>query len=86
MLVDLRRLPYAARFSEVIAERWLIDGDRWTDHDLFDLMYLSCAAGYADYVVSEKKMGHLLREVRLRVPSGAEVFSRLRDLRDHLNA
>ena len=84
LLKDVRSLPYTGRFSEVLAERWASTNDGWSDHDLFDLMYLSCAAGYADYVVSEKKMAHMLRKVENRVPPGAAVVPKLKDLRARL--
>ncbi len=84
LLRDVRSLPYTGRFSEVLSERWASANDGWSDHDLFDLMYLSCAAGYADYVVAEKKMSHMLRKVENRVPPGATVVPKLKDLRARL--
>ncbi|WP_329580158.1 hypothetical protein [Streptomyces sp. NBC_01361] len=56
-------------------------GDKWVNHDLNDLYFLACAAGYADYVVAEKKTGHLLRNAnRTLTEPRASVHLNLRSL------
>jgi hypothetical protein len=56
-------------------------GDEWVNHDLNDLYFLACAAGYADYVVAEKKTGHLLQNANRALPEPrASVHLNLRSL------
>jgi hypothetical protein len=69
---DLGALPSVGRQREVIHTRFQNRTDGWKPNDLVDLMYLSCAAGYADHIVCEKKMGTYLRQVGQRT-QGAEV-------------
>jgi hypothetical protein len=47
--------------------------------DLTDMIYLSCAAGYADYVVCERATAGTLREAVRRRGGGTQVFRRLQD-------
>jgi hypothetical protein len=74
------RLPLLARIVAVTEQRLRDPRDRWTDHDLLDLFYLSCAAAYADVVVAERKFTHLLRLADKTSPSGAAVVPNLRSL------
>jgi hypothetical protein len=82
---DLRRMPYMGRVHEVVQLRLANRDDRWEGNDLTDLHFLSCAAGYADVVVAERKHGNYLRRVAPRVTSGAEVFTSLRDAAELLS-
>ena len=76
---DLRQMPYMARVHEVVQLRLANRDDRWEGNDLNDLHFLSCAAGYSDIVVAEKKHGNYLRRVAARVTRGAEVVTSLRN-------
>lgn len=82
---DLRALPSVGRQREVIHQRFQNRTDGWKSNDLVDLMYLSCAAGYADYVICEKKMGTYLQQVGQRT-RGAEVHLSLRTLIEALGS
>ena len=51
---DLPGMPTLGLFREVLHEK-LSDGQlRWADNDLIDMMYLTAAAGYCDYVAGER--------------------------------
>lgn len=51
---DLPGMPTLGLYREVLHEK-LSDGQlRWADNDLVDMMYLTAAAGYCDYVVGER--------------------------------
>ncbi|QDY77676.1 hypothetical protein [Streptomyces qinzhouensis] len=69
---DIRRFPALGLFREMLHNRHLNKGTRWRLNDLTDMMYLSCAAGYADFVVCERHMrdplAHGLRRLGLKTP------------------
>lgn len=71
-------LPYLGRLRDVIYHRLRGAGRPWEASHLNDLMFLACAAGYADVLVGENETTHLLqRGVRDR-PTGAGTYSTLR--------
>ncbi|MGC5344842.1 hypothetical protein [Streptomyces sp. DT171] len=74
------QLPFTGRVLEIIQARLRNPSDKWANHDLNDLLFLACAAGYADHVVAEKKTGHYLREADKHVVPGASVHLNLRSL------
>jgi hypothetical protein len=47
-------LPSTGLFRELLHEKHLNKGSRWEPNDLTDMVYLACAAGYADIVVCER--------------------------------
>lgn len=72
---DMARLPYLGRNREVIHLKLQNAQKRWHSNDLIDLMYLPCAAGYADYVVCEKHTGDYLQRLSRGRGDGAKVFT-----------
>ena len=48
-------------------------------NDLYDLMFLSCAAGYADVVAGEHHTSHFLNLAGRQRTDGAAVFGSLTD-------
>ncbi|MEK9523475.1 hypothetical protein MIU24_29410 [Streptomyces venezuelae] len=62
-------LPFLGGVLEVTHARLRNPADRWVTNDLNDLHFLACAAGYADYVVAEKKTGHLLQAATRALPT-----------------
>jgi hypothetical protein len=76
---DVARMPSLGLFRELVHERHLNKGTTWRENDLTDLIYLSCAAGYADFVVCERATAGLLRNAITKRGSGARVFRRLAD-------
>lgn len=51
---DVAAMPALGLYREVLREKHYDPGTRWESNDLTDLMYLTCAAGYADHVVGDK--------------------------------
>lgn len=66
--------PALGRYREIIHRRLSNPSDTWEPNDLYDLLFLSTAAGYGDVVVAEKKMGNYLRQCETAVTAGAQVF------------
>lgn len=56
----LAGLPHVGRARELTHYRLVNAEDSWEVNDLNDLLFLTCAAGYADVVVAEKKFGNYL--------------------------
>lgn len=75
----LMRQPALSRYREVVHRRLSNSSDRWEPNDLYDLLFLSTAAGYGDVVVAEKKMGNYLRQCEVAVTAGAQVFVTMAD-------
>ncbi|MFD6918562.1 hypothetical protein [Streptomyces virginiae] len=80
-------LPFLGGVLEVTCARLRNSADRWVNNDLNDLHFLACAAGYADYVVAEKKTGHLLQAASRSLPAPrAEIHRNLRSLLQGLSS
>lgn len=75
--IDLEHAPYLGRLREVMHRRLSNPQERWETNDLVDMLYLPCATAHADVVVTEKKMGHFLRQVQRGRADGATVYSSL---------
>lgn len=81
---DLAAAPYLGRMRDAIHSRLRNADDSWEANDLIDMLFLPCAAAYADFVVSERKAGdYLLRAQRSR-SDGARIITSLADLLDFL--
>ena len=72
-------LPAMGLYREIFHNRHLNKGTRWRRNDLTDMIYLSCAAGYADIVVCERHMREHLERGTKRLDLPAKVFRRLSD-------
>jgi hypothetical protein len=57
-------MPATGCYVDVAAAKHGNRMTRWKPNDLFDMNYLACAAGYADYLVGEKATVELLRQSR----------------------
>lgn len=71
--------PAVGLFREMLHSRHLNKGTTWRPNDLTDMIYLSCAAGYADFVVCEKHMRDPLQHGLKRMGRSAQVYRRLAD-------
>jgi hypothetical protein len=58
----------------------LLTGHTWEGNDLTDLMYLSTAAGYCDFVAGDRRTIALLRQSKRRLGLGVELHSDLTSL------
>jgi hypothetical protein len=74
---DICRLPALGMFREMMHGRHLNKGTVWKFSDLTDMIYLSCAAGYADFVVCERHMGSILAQGVKRLKRPTQVFTQL---------
>ncbi|WP_165368345.1 hypothetical protein [Phytoactinopolyspora endophytica] len=75
----LMRLPSVGRIREVTHRRLANADDSWERNDLYDMLFLSTAAGYADFVVGERKIGNYLRQAAATTPPGGQVFVKMAD-------
>ena len=80
----IQELPALGRYRELIHRRLVDPGRRWHGNDLVDLVFLTAAAGYADFVVCERRTGEDLRRAAESVSPGASVHPNLADLVDDL--
>jgi hypothetical protein len=78
-------MPSLGLYGELYHQRHLA-GVPWSPNDLSDMVYLSCAAGYADFVVAERHMAALLTQSTRRLGRPVTVARRLRDLIEPLAA
>jgi hypothetical protein len=60
----LSRMPFLAQMNQLLFARLRNAEQRWEANDLIDIMFLSCAAGYADLLVGERATIGYLRQAR----------------------
>jgi hypothetical protein len=81
---DVRKMPSLGIYRESLYERHLNIGTTWKASDLTDLVYLSCAAGYADFVITERHMGSVLKRALNRLGRQVNVFTSLHEAVPHI--
>lgn len=74
---DYERAPQLRTLEDMLYHRLRNPDDHWQSNDLLDMHFLSCAAGYADLVVAERKFGDYLKRARRRYPENSEVVTTL---------
>ena len=74
---DFERAPHLATLEELLYHRLRSRDDHWKPNDLLDMHFLSCAAGYADLVVAERKFSDYLSRARRRHRMNAAVAATL---------
>jgi hypothetical protein len=60
----IERAPFLGQMRQMMYLRMRNAGQRWEANDLVDIMFLCCAAGYADLVVGERRAVGYLRQAR----------------------
>jgi hypothetical protein len=80
----LDTLPSLGLYRGVLEDKHLNPDTRWKVNDLADLMYLTCGAGYADYVVGERSMVSHLRNASRRLGRPCTAYRSLQELVTHL--
>lgn len=70
---DIAQMPYLSRYVRVMLNRVRNRTAGWERNDFIDLMFLPCAAGYADVVIGERRTISDLGAVAARCPPGAEL-------------
>ncbi|QMW65331.1 hypothetical protein H4N58_14115 [Mumia sp. ZJ1417] len=78
--------PMTSLISELFMTRFIDQTTKWTANDLVDMFYLSCAAGYCDYVVGEVKTATHLQQIQRRQGKKVNVYSDLHSLVEALHA
>lgn len=73
------RLPAIGLYRELVHSKHLNQTERWLSNDLIDMLYLSCAAAYADVVICERRTAATLRQRQPVLGRAANVYSNLRD-------
>jgi hypothetical protein len=74
----IARMPFLAQMRQMLYARMRNAGQRWEANDLVDMMFLCCAAGYADLVVGERRAIGYLRQAR-QPPPRAQTATSLRE-------
>jgi hypothetical protein len=69
-------MPFLAQMRQFIFYRLRNRTQTWEPNDLIDVLFLSCAAGYADVVVGERRTIGYLRQAR-DVPPKAHLATSL---------
>lgn len=77
---EIKLMPSLGLFGEVLQQKHLNPGTNWNGNDLVDLMYLTSAAGYADYVVGENSLVSQMEQALKRLKRRLNVYRNLRDL------
>lgn len=77
---ELAAMPSLGLFREVMCEKHLDPGTKWADNDLGDMMYLTCGAAYADFVVCERVHGSTIRQSLRRLGRRDNVVVTLNEL------
>ena len=77
---EIRSMPTLGLFTEVLQQKHLNPGTNWMPNDLVDLMYLTCAAAYADYVVGDNSQISQVEQALKRLGRPRNVYRNLRDL------
>ena len=71
-------MPFLSQMRQMLFMRLRNTNQRWVANDLVDIMFLCCAAGYADVVVGERQAIGYLRQARRPAPR-ARLASSLRE-------
>lgn len=66
-------MPAIGRVQAVTHQRLCNSQYPWHRRDLSDMHFLSCAAGYANFLLAENATSHDLRLAERRVTSGARI-------------
>ena len=71
-------MPFLGQMRQMLFARLRNVGQRWESNDLIDIVFLCCAAGYADLVVGERRAIGYLRQAR-RPASRAKLATSLQE-------
>jgi hypothetical protein len=89
MMASLRgsreQMPFFALWTDVLDERLSSFQTRWESNDLIDMLFLGCAAAYADVVVAERTATNYLNAVWRRRPGKCPVVRTLAEALDRLD-
>lgn len=83
---EAQSLPSLSIFCEMYQDKHLNSKTIWNSNDLIDMMYLSCAAAYADFVIGERSLVSYARQAARRLDRKMSLHSRMTDLVKELEA
>lgn len=76
---------FGGLYTAIMAERQRDPNRRWLPNDLNDIMFLTCAAAYCDYVGAERSTGRQLAQLLARRNQRPNVYTNLPDLVEALD-
>ena len=76
---EMALMPSLGLFGESLLGLHL-NQTHWEDNHLTDLMYLTCAAGYADFVVAERSLVSQMGQAQKRMGRPLNVYPRIQDV------
>jgi hypothetical protein len=79
-------MPFLRLYGDALGVRLLNPTTRWEPNDLIDMLYLACAAGYADGVAAERTASLYLNAAWRARPDPCPVVPTLGELVSHLIA
>lgn len=74
---DTAEMPSSGLYRELLHDRHLNRGYRWRPNDLTDMIYLSCAAGYANFVICERSTAAAVVRAQQRLGRPRNTFASL---------
>ncbi len=77
---DIARMPCVGMFRETLRQKLSNTSARWTQNDLVDMMYLSAATGYVDYVVGDRQMITMMTQASRSADTSASLHYQLSSL------
>lgn len=77
---EVRTMPSLGLFSEIYQDKHLDRSTVWSSNDLIDMLFLTCAAGYADFVVGEHSLVSRARQAARRLDRPINAYPRVSDL------
>ncbi|MFD7412573.1 hypothetical protein [Kitasatospora purpeofusca] len=80
---NLAGMPFLGLYIDAVDER-LANGSRWVPNDLVDMLYLGCAAAYADIVVAERVATTYFNSVWRKRPGSCPVVSTISEAVERL--
>lgn len=72
--------PMVSLLSELFVQRFLDYQSKWQRNDLVDMLFLTCATAYCDFVVAENRTGTQLRQIQRSLDRPMTVFTTLTEL------
>lgn len=85
LLRQIESMPFVSNLAALFRRRYLDRQTRWKANDLMDMMFLSCAAAYCDYVAAERHTGTQLRQIMASRDAVPNTFVTLTELVEALD-
>lgn len=76
---------FGGLYTAIMGERHRDPNRRWLPNDLNDIMFLTCAAAYCDYVAAERSTGRQMAQLLTRRKVKPNVYTTLPDLVEALD-